>query len=322
MRSSSSISSRAWPAPSATQVSGESARRDGTFVSCSTLSANPRSSAPPPGQHDSALGNVGRKLGGRLFERRNDRGDDLGNSILQRFAHPVARHQDLTRKSGNRVPAFDLGVGIASVRRHAAHLQLDPLGRGLPDREAMRSPQPCGRRVVEVVAPDPQRLRHDDPSERHHRDLARAAADVQDHVRPRFLDREPGSNGGRDRLLDQMDRTRPGGQTRLRQGTLFDVGDARWGAHHHPWAGMAAAVHALHEVTKHLLRHLEVGDHAVPQRPHGGDARRRPADHLLGLLTHRMHGPRDACRRRRPRVPRRRSPRRARRPACSRCRDR
>src|SRR5918994_3916814 len=90
-----------------------------------------------------------------------------------------------------------------------------------------------------------------------------------------------------------MDVTRPGRQTRLRQGTLLDVGDPRWGTHHHPWAGMAAAMHALHEVTKHLLRHLEVGDDAVPQRPHGGDARRRSADHPLGLLTHRMHGPRE-----------------------------
>jgi hypothetical protein len=56
---------------------------------------------------------------------------------------------------------------------------------------------------------------------------------------------------------------------------------------------MAAAVHACHEVAKHRLRHLEVCDHTVPQRPHGGDARRRPADHSLGLLTHRMDGARE-----------------------------
>ena len=45
----------------------------------------------------------------------------------------------------------------------------------------------------------------------------------------------------------------------------------------------AALVHPLDEVTEHLLGHVEVGDHAVLQRPHGLDVARRAADHPLGL---------------------------------------
>jgi hypothetical protein len=45
-------------------------------------------------------------------------------------------------------------------------------------------------------------------------------------------------------------------------------------------------VHAVDEVAQHLLADLEVGDHAVLQRPDGLDVRRRASDHPLGLCPH------------------------------------
>ena len=58
--------------------------------------------------------------------------------------------------------------------------------------------------------------------------------------------------------------------------------------------------HLADELAQHRLGDLEVGDHAVPQGPVGGDRRRRAADHALrvgadrvdlaGALVDRDHG--------------------------------
>src|SRR5215218_7123320 len=42
-------------------------------------------------------------------------------------------------------------------------------------------------------------------------------------------------------------------------------------------------MHLLDEVAQHLLGHIEVGDHAVLQRPDGADRPRGAAEHPLGL---------------------------------------
>src|SRR5439155_14779666 len=52
---------------------------------------------------------------------------------------------------------------------------------------------------------------------------------------------------------------------------------------HHARLGPTALVHALDEVAQHLLGDLEVGDHAVLQRPDGHDVGGRAPDHALGL---------------------------------------
>ena len=46
--------------------------------------------------------------------------------------------------------------------------------------------------------------------------------------------------------------------------------------------------HLADEVAQHLLGDLEVGDHAVAQRPRGGDRGRRAADHPLRVEAHRV----------------------------------
>jgi hypothetical protein len=48
-------------------------------------------------------------------------------------------------------------------------------------------------------------------------------------------------------------------------------------------------VHLLNEVAEHPLGHVEVGDHAVLERPDRHDIARRAADHPLGLDAHRDH---------------------------------
>ncbi len=159
------------------------------------------------------------------------------------------------------------------------------------DRQVVNVAQVVGDRVVHLVAADPDRAVHGDPSERDHGHLACAAADVDHHPPDRFFDREPRADRGRDRLLDQVHAPGPGRQRRLLDGALLDRGHPRGGAHDQAWMRVAAVDHPADEVAQHLLGDLEVGDHAVAQRARGGDRRGRAADHPLGLGADRVNQP-------------------------------
>ena len=54
-------------------------------------------------------------------------------------------------------------------------------------------------------------------------------------------------------------------------------------------AGQPGPRHAEAAAAQHLLGHVEVADDPVAERPHGDDARRRPADHPLRLGADREH---------------------------------
>src|ERR1044072_4103795 len=47
----------------------------------------------------------------------------------------------------------------------------------------------------------------------------------------------------------------------------------------------AAVVRFTDKVLEHLLSHFKVGNHSVSHRPDGNDVARRPAQHLLRVLT-------------------------------------
>src|SRR5690349_9787351 len=72
-----------------------------------------------------------------------------------------------------------------------ADLELDLLGRLLTDQQLVLALDVIDDRLVHLVAAHAQRLRDDDPAERDHRDLGRAAADV--HVFFLIMRRPPRS---------------------------------------------------------------------------------------------------------------------------------
>ena len=130
----------------------------------------------------------------------------------------------------------------------------------------------------------------DDAAEADHRDLGGAAADVDDHVAGGLVHGQPGADRGRHRLLDDVDPAGAGLVAGLLDRALLDGGDAARHADDHARLGeVAAPVHLVDEVAQHLLGRLEVGDHAVLERPDGGDVVGRAADHPLGLVTDREH---------------------------------
>ena len=71
---------------------------------------------------------------------------------------------------------------LALQRQRRPDLDLDLLGRSLPDHEVVLLADVAGDRLVEPIAGDPEAHADDDPAERDDRDLGRAAADVDDEV--------------------------------------------------------------------------------------------------------------------------------------------
>ena len=141
--------------------------------------------------------------------------------------------------------------------------------------------------LVEVVAGGADGQAGDDAAQRDDRDLGGPAADVDDHVAGGLVHGEPGADRGGHRLLDDVDPAGTGLVARLLHGALLDGGDAAGHADHHAGLGeVAAPVDLLDEEAQHLLGRLEVGDHAVLERPDGGDVVGRAADHPLGLVAH------------------------------------
>ena len=94
----------------------------------------------------------------------------------------------------------------------------------------------------------------------------------------------PGADGGRHRLVDQVDLAGLRAQRAFAHRAAFDLGDLGRHADDDSWPHPAvAAVGAADEVGEHALGGLEVRDDAVAHRPDGHQVARRAADHLAGL---------------------------------------
>ena len=103
-------------------------------------------------------------------------------------------------------------------------------------------------------------------------------------MRPdRLADGHAGADGGGDRLLDELHAPGAGREGRLLDRAPLDLGDARRRADDQARVRAAVVEDLAHEVAQHLLGHLEVGDHAMAQRPGGRDLGRRAPDHPLGV---------------------------------------
>ena len=211
---------------------------------------------------------------------------------LERAANVAARERDPAQQPGDEVAPGDGGLGLVVRRPGGADLDLRHLGRLLADQQLVDVLDVVDDRVVHLVAADADRLPDHHPAEGDHRDLGRAAADVDHHAGHRVRDGQVRADRGGHRLLDQVDRARSRGARRLVHGAALDVGDPAGHAEHDSRVGEARPARLRDEVAQHLLGDLEVGDHAVPQRPDRADRSRRPADHPLGLGADRVHAPR------------------------------
>ena len=113
----------------------------------------------------------------------------------------------------------DLGLLLAVVRGGGADGQLHRLGGALADGHAVAVAHVVLDGGVEVEAPAAQRLHGHDAAQGNDGHLRRAPADVDDHVAHRLVDREPGPDGRRHRLLNEEAGRCAGPARRLLHGT-------------------------------------------------------------------------------------------------------
>ena len=258
--------------------------------------------------------------GGVRSEGLLDGVDDGLEGLLEGHPHLLAREDHRLGQPGHEVAPADLGLHLLGEREGGADLELHLLGRLLADHQLVLALDVVDDRLVELVAADADRLRHDDAAERDHRHLAGAAADVHHHVAGGLAHRQAGADRRRHRLLDQVGLARSGRQAGLLDGALLDPGHPGGHADHHARVRPAVLVHLLDEVAQHLLGHVEVGDHAVLERPDRLD-RARACGPASAWPRSRRRAPRRCASRSPPRTaPRARSRVRARRRACLRCR--
>ena len=120
-----------------------------------------------------------------------------------------------------------------------------------------------------------------------HGDLRGTATDIDDHVALRRLDVEADTERRRHRFEDQEDIAAAGVLGGVAHGADLHFRGAGRDAHHNLEVGGeelgTAAAGLLDEAADHHLRRVEVGDHAVAQRPDGLDARAGPFVHQFGL---------------------------------------
>jgi hypothetical protein len=181
------------------------------------------------------------------------------------------------------MPATALGR-----RRRDGHLDL--LGRPLADQHVVLALDVVDDRLVHLVATAADGAGGDDAGQGDHGHVGGAAADVDHHVPGSRRDVETRTDGGRHRLLDEVDLAGAGGERRLAHGALLDARDARRNADDDARPDQAApVVGTLDEVAQHRLGDLEVRDHAVLDRADGADLARRAAQHLLGVVTDGEH---------------------------------
>jgi hypothetical protein len=243
------------------------------------------------GQEDSAVHDIGGQLGGCALQILPQRVDDVADRLLQSLPDLDARDAQGAGDAPHEVAPLDLHVHLFGERKRGADLDLDALRGLLTDEHVIRLLGVVHDRLVHLVAPDADGGLGHDAVEGDHGDLGGAAADVDDHVAGRRVDRKADADGRRDRLRHEQHRLAATGPNRgVDHRPLLHFGDA--GGHADDDARAheeLVLLNLLHEPAQQILGDLEVGDHAVLEGPDGVDLIRRAAEHQLGLAADRPH---------------------------------
>ena len=109
---------------------------------------------------------------------------------------------DRLRQAAHEVAAAHLGLPLVVDRERRADRELDLLGGALADRDAVLAAHVAWIAASMSKRPDAHGFERDDAAERDHRDLGGAAADVDDHVAERLVDRQRRADRRGHRLLD------------------------------------------------------------------------------------------------------------------------
>ena len=252
--------------------------------------AEPAQERAAADEHQSVVCDVGRELRRCSFEDAPDRIDDLGERSLKCVAYEIGVDRGATKQPSVGVATGDLPRGgYLDACDRAPDFEFERLGLLLADDQSMLVEDGAHDRFIELVPTNTDRVRDDHAAKRGDRHLARPAADVDDQGAARFSDRQPRSDRGRERLIDQEHARGARSQRRLLDRAPLDLGDPARHADDHLRPRRESSADAPDELPQHLLGHVEVGDHAVPERPDCTDMSGRATNHPSRLITDRKH---------------------------------
>src|SRR5581483_3010232 len=123
---------------------------------------------------DEVLGQLGR----RRTEALHHRVDDGAHLLVDGLADLLGRQDDGLRQTAHQVAAPHLGLDLVLGGERRSDGELDLLGRAFADGDAVLAAYVGLDGVVDVERSDADRLQSHDATERDHRRLGGAAADV------------------------------------------------------------------------------------------------------------------------------------------------
>ena len=137
---------------------------------------------PAAAKHQPVVDQVGGQIGTAMVERGLDGFEDFLQGIGQRLADLLAGDRGLARQAADGVDAAQLDRPLLFQRIGAADVDLQPLGGGQPDAEAVVAAQIIDDGLVHPVAAGADRLGGHGVGQAHHGHFGGAAADVADHA--------------------------------------------------------------------------------------------------------------------------------------------
>ena len=164
------------------------------------------------GEVNAALVNVGGDVGWQILQRALDEFGQRLDRLGKRFGDVLRPQNCALRSPMPRVAAanVDLGIHRARLRDGAARFDLDALGIAFADQQLMGLADIAHDRLVHGVTGDAQRAGLHHVTERQHRNITRAAADIDDHGATLAIDGKASAERCRDGFLDQIDLARTG----------------------------------------------------------------------------------------------------------------
>ena len=167
-----------------------------------------------------------------------------------------------------------------------ADLLLHFLGGALAHQQVVLAAHILHHSLIQLVASDLDGGRLHHTGEGDHGDVRRTAADVHHHVAVGLGDVDACADGGGHRLLDQVDLPGASLNACVDDGALLDLRDTGGHADDDPGLEEGKAGNLVDELLQHPLRHVIVGDDALPQRTDGDDVAGGTAQHGLGVGAH------------------------------------
>ena len=237
--------------------------------------------------HDDAVGgHIRHQLRGRPLQHRVDSLHNALHRFLKGVHHLRGADSHHLGKTRQQTAALDVHGLLLVLGEDTADLLFHLLGGALTHQQIVLAAHILHHSLIELVAGDLDRGGFHHTGEGDHSDIRRTAADVHHHVAVGLGDVDARADGRRYRLLNKIHLPGAGLNTGIDDGALLNLRDTGGHADDDPGLEEGKARDLMNKLLEHPLRHIVVGDNALPQRPDGDDVAGGTAQHSLRVRAH------------------------------------